>query len=191
MTLVEFDDEDGASSSDMDEYESEDELGDMFCSPRNLKHKKPQPAKTSGQIKPKTKPHKTAATTTTSSKPQQAKPPVASKPVKSSIAKPSTSAGTTDSVKPSRTTRSDDVGSFLGMKEYMDAMDRELARTTVGKSFVREGDEVGFLCASSIAVFVATLSTSEFCHRLSFVKLFFVFISFTFHHDLPQNQCLG
>ena len=158
MAVVEFEDEDGASSSDMDEYESEDELGDMFCSPRSQKHKKPQPTKTAGAEKPKAKPRKTASSAassepkpprppvapTSGSKPQPNKPPVAKKPVKSSISvmKPSVTAGATDSVKPGATSRSDDVGSFLGMKEYMDAMDRELAKTTVGQSFVREGDEV-------------------------------------------------
>ena len=155
VALVEFEDDDGASSSDMDEYESEDELGDMFCSPRSQKHKQPQPAKTSVAGKMKAKPRKTAPTTSSkpqltmppippsaSSKPQSTKPPVARKPVKSSVVKPSTAAGTSDSVKRGPTTRSDDVGSFLGMKEYMDAMDRELAKTTIGKSFIREGDEV-------------------------------------------------
>jgi len=156
VAVVEFEDEDGASSSDMDEYESEDELGDMFCSPRSQKHKKPQPTKTAGAEKPKVKPRKTASSTASSepqltrppvspasgSKPQPNKPPVAKKPVKSSISvmKPSVTAGASD--KPRTTSRSDDVGSFLGMKEYMDAMDRELAKTTVGQSFVREGDEV-------------------------------------------------
>jgi len=119
----------------MDEYESEDELGDMFCSPRRQKHTaKPLPAKTSSGSKAKAKPQSTA------SKPQSSKPPVASKPTLSASTKSSASAA---SAKPHRAAKSnDDVGSFLGMKEYMDAMDRELAKTTVGKSFVRDGDEV-------------------------------------------------
>ena len=153
LDVVEFEDADSASSSDMDEYESEDELGDMFCSPRSQKHKKPQPAKTSGAGNSQSKPRNTAATT--SSKPRRDKPPVASKPLKPPVAskpvkspttatKPSMSAATTASMKhsPASAATSDDVGSFLGMKEYMDAMDRELARTTVGKSFVRDGDTV-------------------------------------------------
>ena len=158
MAVVEFEDEDGGSSSDMDEYESEDELGDMFCSPRSQKQKKPQTAKTAAAGPPIAKPRKTASSTasakpqptrpplapTSSAKPQPNKPAVAKKPVKSSISvvKPSAVAGARDSVKPGATSRPDDIGSFLGMKEYMDAMDRELAKTTVGQSFVREGDEV-------------------------------------------------
>jgi len=139
VELAEFEDEDGASSSDMDEYDSEDELGDMGCSPRS-QNKKPQSAQTSAAGKSKAKPRKTAPTA--SSKPQPAKPPVPSKPPKSSVTKPSASIGATDRAKPSPAMRSDDIGSFLGMREYMDAMDRELTRTTIGKSFVREGDEV-------------------------------------------------
>lgn len=127
---VEFEDAEGSSSSDMDEYESEDELGDMFCSPRQQHRKKPTPAKTSGAGKSQAKSKNTPPAV--SSKPRPAKPPVADKPVTSSGKKPSVPA----------TTGNSDVGSFLGMKEYMDAMDQELAKTTVGKSFVREGDEV-------------------------------------------------
>jgi len=146
MIIAEFEDADSASSSDMDEYESEDELGDMFFSPRNQKHKKPQPAKTSSAAG-KSKPKSRSTPSTASSKPQTAKPPVASKPtMKSSSTKPSAAAATAAGVKPGPTAKSDDVGSFLGMKEYMEAMDRELAKTTVGKSFVRDGDTVGFSC---------------------------------------------
>ena len=159
VDVIEFEDADSASSSDMDEYESEDELGEMIGSPRNQQHKKAQPAKKSGADKSKksdagkskpsyagqskTKPEKTASTS--SSKPRPSKPAVTSKPVKSSS--DTMSAGTTASVKPGSTAASEDVGSFLGMREYMEAMDRELARTTVGKSFVRHGDTVGFLSA--------------------------------------------
>jgi len=124
---VEFEDaEDSGSSSGMDEYESEDELGDMFCSPRPHKHTK---SVTSHGGRSKVKP-------------QSTKPPVAAKPTKSSSTRSSASTG----VNAGRALKSDNgVGSFLGMKEYMDAMDRELAKTTVGKSFVRHGDEeVGF-----------------------------------------------
>jgi len=138
VALVEFEDDAGsASSSDMDEYESEDELGDMCCSPRSQKHKKPPPAMTAPSSKSKAKPP------SMESKPQSSKPPVARKPAASSSKTFSESTATGASVKPDRAVKSDnDVGSFLGMKEYMDAMDRELAKTTVGKSFVREGDEV-------------------------------------------------
>jgi len=154
LELVEFEDADSASSSDMDEYESEDELGDMCSSPRKQKHKKPQLSKTSGAGKSKAKPHNAAppassrpqrparthnTAPTASSKPQRpARPSVTAKPVKLSSTKTSSSAG----VKPGAATESDDIGSFLGMKEYMEAMDRELAKTTVGKSFIRVGDEV-------------------------------------------------
>ena len=141
--LVEFEDADSASSSDMDEYESEDELGDMFSSPRNPTKKKQQSAKTASvAVKSKTKPRSTAPAAC--SKPQPAKPAVAAKPTKSSGTKPATaSSGTAASMKQPATVKSDeDVGGFLGMKEYMEAMDRELAKTTVGKSFVRVGDEV-------------------------------------------------
>jgi len=136
--VVEFEDGESASSSDMDEYESEDELGDMFCSPRGgQKHKKPVPAKTS-----KAKSQSTASKPQPS-KPQLPKPPVASKPGLSAGAKFSSSAATAASTKPGRVAPAvEDVGNFLGLKEYMDAMDRELAKTTVGKSFVRDGDEV-------------------------------------------------
>jgi len=171
MLLVEFDDDEGGSSSDeMDEYKSDDELGDMFCSPRSggagsaQKHKRPtqqqqQQAKTTSlapskpHAKPRckatalataitsTEPTKPAAVAATGSKFRLNKPPtVASKPVKSSIMKPFSANSVEE---PTRSIEgSEDVGSFLGMKEYMDAMDRELARTTVGKSFIREGDEV-------------------------------------------------
>ena len=146
MDVVEFEDADSASSSDMDEYESEDELGDMFCSPRNQKHKKPQPAKTSAAGKSQTKScNTTASSMPRPDKPHVAskplKPPVSSKPVKLSSSKLSASAASTK-LSPAAAATSDNVGSFLGMKEYMDAMDRELARTTVGKSFVQDGDTV-------------------------------------------------
>jgi len=141
----------------MDEYESEDELGDMYCSPRTQKNKKPTSSASKSQPKPQSMP----------SKPQSSKPPVAGKPAMSASKKSSTSPGTTASAKPVDTAKPDDaVGSFLGMKEYMDAMDRELAKTTVGKSFVREGDKV-CVCLLGLefhCLALPDLSLYHFCH---------------------------
>jgi len=125
----------------MDEYESEDELGDMSCTPRRHMHTKPPPPKTSPGSKAKAMSQHTAfkaeSSKSHSSKP---KPPVPSKPTASANIKSRSSVA---SAKPDNATKADDdVGRFLGMKEYMDAMDRELAKTTIGKSFVRDGDEV-------------------------------------------------
>lgn len=132
----------------------------MFCSPRSQKHKKPQqPTKTSPGA---SKLHSTAAV---SSKPRppakpttagRAKPPIANKPAKHS-------SSTTANVKHVSATQSENIGSFLGMKEYMDAMDRELARTNVGKSFVRDGDdEVGSLCIICVTFTSSLLVTKSY-----------------------------
>ena len=40
-----------------------------------------------------------------------------------------------------KNTSSRNVGN-RGMKDYMELMDQELAKTNIGKSFVRDGDEV-------------------------------------------------
>jgi len=84
-----------------------------------------------------------------------ARPVVAAKPKMPSTAAGSAGSKPPSSTKPGSTQQegkhtylhegkadacAEDVGSFLGMKQYMDAMDRELANTNVGKSFVRHGD---------------------------------------------------
>jgi len=108
--VAEFDDPDSASSSDMDEYESEEELGDAYPSARH---------KPSG---------KSSSTEKTTSAKSTAKP------------KPASSAGKQGAAK-----KNDDVGGFLGMQDYMSAMDRELAKTSIGKSFVQHGSSVRIL----------------------------------------------
>jgi len=82
------------SSSEMDEYESEEELDDTPGSTARLRHK---PA----SRRPAPTAHHTAG----------------------------------------KTQGKDDAGKYHDMQEYIEAMDLELSRTTIGKSFVREGDE--------------------------------------------------
>lgn len=115
MKISEFEDTDSASSSDMDEYESEEEFGDGYPSSRSKSASKTcKPAKNG----------KAAAATGTGKQPSvgKAKPVLPTKPAVKS--------------------KQDNTGKYLGMEEYMQAMDRELAKTTIGKSFVKEGDKV-------------------------------------------------
>jgi len=117
----------------MDEYDSEDELGDAPGSSTRPKKSTPKPATVSSPVK------------------HVHKSPVKQPGVK---AKP----------------KVDDAGKYLDMKDYLDAMDRELSSTTIGKSFVREGDNVD------------KVETTLSVHRTSFsiYSFFSVFLSFKF-----------
>lgn len=93
--MTEFEDPESNSSSEMDEYESDDELGDSFA--------------------------------------------VHSKPTNRSAGK---SVGRESNGSKSSTRKGGkQAPSCLEVRDYMDLMDRELSRTAVGQSFVREGDE--------------------------------------------------
>lgn len=57
-------------------------------------------------------------------------------------------------VKPMAGTKKGAPEDFLGMKEYMDLMDRELAKTSIGQSFERQESpkKVGFLMLQNICL---------------------------------------
>jgi hypothetical protein len=99
----------------MDEYESEEELGDAY------------PSSHSKQSVPS---HGTRKATHSKT---SAGPKVSYAGGKKGVPK-----------------RDDAAGDFLGMRDYMDAMDRELAKTSIGKSFVKQGDTVRFVLGCSL-----------------------------------------
>ena len=184
--VVEFEDQDGDSSSDLDEYDSEDDIDDFFSS--SSSNKKPPPVSAASKHKPAvaaaTKPAvSNAKKVSSNSSSSKAKTKVNAVPAKTEVTKACESGAERNVTKkidkePAKKeaglkTNSSDVkddgaakkstgdggslpevgisgagavGSFLGMREYMEAMDRELSRTSVGQSFVRKSDNVSLAC---------------------------------------------
>ena len=76
--------------------------------------------------------------------------------------------------------QSADVGDYLGMDDYMKHMDKELATTNVGKSFIREERKVITKATSQYlsryVIYFYMKQETFYCFPLHLVLLLFVFI---------------